>query len=214
MNSTIRSPPKASFTPESVQHHYAAIPFGIDTIVSAAWSLFKTNLGTCLWVVWAVMMLNMGIGFVLGIVQAGVQAAMPGDQASNAVVAVAVNVISMIVGSWLGIGMNLGLLKIVRGEPVSFEVLFSGGRYLVTVIGEAIVLALLLFAVMLVPIGGLVAALVGLRDQPGIGFAATMIFIVLFIGVMIYGMARLMQFYFLIIDQDAGVVDSIQPRGH
>ena len=67
------APPKASFAPETVQHQYAAIPFGIDTIVSAAWSIFKANLGPCLWIVWSVLLLNMGIGFVLGMVQGGVQ---------------------------------------------------------------------------------------------------------------------------------------------
>ena len=98
----------------------------------------------------------------------------------------------------------------MRGEPVSFDVLFSGGRYLLTVIGAALLLGLLLVGLMAVP-GGLVAAAVYvLRGQQGAGPALAVVFVVFLIGLFIYGMARLMQYYFLIIDQDAGVVDSIQ----
>jgi hypothetical protein len=206
------APPKTSYTPEvaPVSRDFAAIPFTFESIMSRSWSIFKENLGACLWVSWGVVLINMALGFVLGLLLRSLQVAMAGDERSFMLVNFAVNLVSFIIQAWLTIGMNRGLIKIVRGEPLSFDVLFSGGKYLVTMILASILVGCLLFAAAIVPILVMsitMAALRGNLSAPGGLFvlAGCGLFVVL----ILYLAARLMQFYFLVIDRDAGVIDSI-----
>jgi hypothetical protein len=203
--------PKASFQREPVSFHESMlIPCSIDAITRRAWSIFQNNMGSCLWVVWAVVGVEVGIGFMLRAVLEGLQIAMPGEQATVMAIYGSLYCVSLIIQAWLGIGMNLGLLKIARGQPVSFDVLFSGGRYLLRSILAWIIMILLFAAFVFVPVfmAGVIAA--ALRGQAAILFAALISGGILWIGFLIYMCTRLWQFYFLVMDQDAGVFESIQ----
>ena len=113
---------------------------------------------------------------------------------------------------WLGIGMNLGLLKIARQEPVSFDVVFTGGRSVVTVFLSAIIVGVIVGApvVFILSLGlvGMFAMMQRLESVMvlilfvlGCGFALVWL---------LYLIARLMQFYYLAIDRNLGVFESIQ----
>jgi uncharacterized membrane protein len=205
------APPRSAFETEPTVHlRSLSIPFSIDSILNASWSIFRDNLGTCLWVVWSVMLVNFGLAFALNALQAGLQAAMPGDQMSIQFIYWTFYFVSLILQAWLGIGMNLLLIKIVRGEQVSFDQLFSGGRYLLKVILAGIVMFVMFFGAVLVPVFFASVGFAALRNQPVAGILILVVCIVLLVFLMIYVGARLLQFYFLIIDRDAGVIESIQ----
>jgi uncharacterized membrane protein len=106
--------------------------------------------------------------------------------------------------------MNLLLIKIVRRQQVSFDQLFSGGRYLLKVILAGIVMFVMFLGAVFVPAVLAGVAVAALRNQPVGGMLILVVLIALFVFLTIYVGARLMQFYFLIIDRDAGVIESIQ----
>jgi hypothetical protein len=206
------APPKSAFEPERpVLSHSLSIPFSIDSIVNTSWAIYRDNLGTCLWIVWSVMLVNIGLGFGLQGLMAGLQAAMPGDPMSIMLIYWTFYVLSLILQSWLTIGMNLALLGVVRREQVTFDRLFSGGRYLLKVIIAGLLLVALFVVfggLLFVPLflGGMGAAALGNQS-------AWMILIVVacmavFAVLLLYVGARLMPFYFLIIDRDAGIAES------
>ncbi len=212
--------PKSSFEREKVvPQSELAIPCSIDAIVSASWSIFQNNTGTCLWIVWVVFLMNFGLSILLNAVEVGLQFAMPGERLAILAINWAVIFVSLVIQLWLGIGMNLGLLKVARGQPVSFDVLFSGGRYLLTSILGWVVVVVLVGIALATPLflAGAVAAI--FREQSGIVLAVMISGIVGLVVLMLYLVARLWQFYFLVMDRDAGAIESINlswrmTRGH
>ena len=167
-------------------------------------------MGTCLWVVWGVVGIEMGIGMLFTVLLTALQVTMAGDRIAFNIFYFGLNLLSAVIQIWLGIGMTRGLIKIVRGEPVSFDVVFSGGRYLLTTILASILVVVLFFAAGIIPILAVVATMFALRNQGSLagGVIAVACFgLVLFL--VVYLSARLKTFYYLIIDRDAGVIESI-----
>ncbi len=159
---------------------------------------------------WGVVGIEMGIGFMVGAVLAGLQIAMPGEPGTVMAIYWCFTLASRIIQVWLGIGMNLALLKIARGQPVSFDVLFSGGQYLLRSILALIMFVLAFLAIAFVPLvmGGVIIAV--LRDQVAILLGVLISGGICWVGLLLYVWARLGQFYWLVIDQDAGAFESMQ----
>ena len=205
------APPRASFAPPAAAPGVpGSIPCSIEGVLSTTWSVFRGNMGPCLWLFWGMVVPSTAYRTFVAMLQLALQAAMPGDSSSVAFMNFGLAGTALILQTWLEIGMYLGLLKVVRGEPVSFDVLFSGGRYLLAVILALIVLLVLYGVAMVLPVLvglGLVAAV---RDQAaafiivGIAVGASLFFMLFYLS------ARLLQFLFLIIDRDAGFFDSLR----
>ncbi len=203
--------PKTSFQGETRDFHEGlSIPWSIQAITRATVSIFQKNMGSCLWVVWVVVGIQLGIGFFCRAALSGLLWAMPGQRATIVAVWGSLYFVSLIIQVWLSIGMMMGLLKIARGQRVSFDVLFSGGRYLLKTIlalGVMIILSLGLLVLLLVVAG--VITLV-FRHQMSVGVAFLIAADIGWIVSLVYMCARLGQFYFLVMDQDAGVIESIR----
>jgi hypothetical protein len=212
--------PKSSFEREKVvPQTELTIPCSIDAIVSASWSIFQNNIGTCLGIVWAMVLIDLGLRVVSFVVITGLQVAMPGEERAIAILNLGMALVLGVIQLWLGIGMNLALLRVARGQPVSFDILFSGGRYLLkSVLGWIIVLVLVVVMVAApLLLAGAIAAV--LREQSGVVVAVMISAVVGIMVLMLYLIARLWQFYFLVMDRDAGVIESINlswqmTRGH
>jgi len=205
------APPRSSFLPEErADERGIAIPFTIDSIVNTAWSIYKAQLGTCLGLVWGAMGVNFGLSFGLAILNVGLQAAMPNETVTVLVIYYALSLCNMVFQAWLGIGMTRGLLKVVRGEPVSFDVLGSGGPYLIRVCLGAILVFLIFIVLAFIPLilVGAASALLANNMVAGIAFMVVAVSLCVFFT--LYMSARLMQFYYLIIERDAGVFESLQ----
>ena len=213
--------PKAVYEPQRAPApgRTVAIRCAIDAIVAASWSIFQRSPGACLWAVWAVILIATGLRMMLTLVMSGLEVAMPGERATIAAINFAAIMGVGIVQVWLGIGMNLGLLRIARGQPISFDVLFSGGRYLVRSILGWIIASVLLIAVLLVPWFLVFALAMAFRDQGAIAFPVMIAGGVGCLVLMFYLAARFSQFSFLVLDRDAGAIEAIQSsweltRGH
>jgi hypothetical protein len=122
---------------------------------------------------------------------------------------------ALVMQVWLSIGQTMAMLKIVRRQPVVFEDVFRGGRYVLTTI-----LASILFGVMLVgPIGIAVALIVFgvtlMANQRGV--AAALLFVVVATAaaaLVVVLTCRLIMYYYIVVDRNAGVIDSLRQSWH
>ena len=56
------APPRSTFAPlPKPELNFRSIPFSIDSIATTAWSIFRDNLWTCIWVVWSAALIEIGI---------------------------------------------------------------------------------------------------------------------------------------------------------
>jgi hypothetical protein len=205
------APPRSTFEPEPTVHLQGpAIPFSIDGIVSASWSIFRDNLGKCLWLFWCWFLMYIGFIILLQNLLIRLESAMPGRAPDFQFISLALNLLFSLIQAWLGIGLTLGFIKIVRREPVSAGVLFSGGRYLLRVILASIVAGLLIVAAVLIPFVVMNVGFALLQNQMAAGWLVLIASIAMIFFLVLYLAARLMQFSYLILDRGAGVIESIQ----
>ncbi len=139
--------------------------------LGAAWQLYKANFGQIVLGGLAVMIMSVAIG---GAVAYGTRDL---PFATQQVVSFAANVPSL----WLSLGFFVFLLKIARGENASFDVLFSGGRYLLPALGAFVIMYLSIIV-------GLILLIV-----PGIIIAL-----------------MFSQAFCILVDQNAGAIDSLR----
>jgi phage FluMu protein Com/uncharacterized membrane protein len=141
--------------------------------------VFGQEWSTCILVFLAFMAIVLGFLACAGGAAAGV-AVLANDEAVTVVVIIFAIGATWLFAAWLSIGMRIFFLKLARGDDARVGDLFGGGPFFVTTL-----LASLLFA--LAYLGGLVLFIV-----PGIIF-----------GLMFS------QFNYMIIDRNAGVVESL-----
>ena len=106
--------------------------------------------------------------------------------------------------------MTLATLKIARGEPVLFEEVFGGGYSLLTVILAWMVHKIVIALPIAVAVGVIIGGILLMENQSGVG--AFLLFLVVsgLAGLLfIFVAARLSLYYYLVIDQGAGVFGSL-----
>ena len=173
-----------TYRPES----FEPIRIDVGEVVSDAWSIYSTHLGTCVLVgliVYALQIAMMvGVFAVFFAMAAAAGAAGQGFNAPE-VLLVVLLVFGMIVGSfliaWIYIGQTIFLLQLARGESPSIGVVFSGARHVLPVVLASILWSL----------------------ASGLGMVACIV-----PGVILYLM--LSQFYMLIIDRGVGIIESLK----
>ena len=155
----------------------ARIEFG-ETL-SRTWAVFTDKWLPVLGAVALIAFINIVASFTMQGIIAGIAGAVQ-DAAVAGGIAFLVQVLYQIMAIWLGIGLQLFTLGVVRGEEARFGLLFAGGPYLLSVIlvslliGLVVILGLILFII------------------PGIIFAL-----------------MLAQAQLLIIDRKMGVIDAM-----
>ena len=186
-------PPNDPTNPYQSPAGYADVPIGygvkgpiVPTIIDLGdifghtWDILKERFLPCLGAVFVVGLIGNGTSQLLS-----VMAEFAGAAAGDQVVAVTLSVVAAFLGVaisiWLGIGQALFLLKIARGEEAPFGTIFTGGPHFLSVL-----LASLLVGVIVVC--GFVLLIV-----PGIIFSL-----------------MFSQFYYLIIDRNMGVMESLE----
>lgn len=107
--------------------------------------------------------------------------------------------------TWIGVGQTIYFLKVARGETASAGMLFQGGPYLLRA-----VLAGLLFLLGIIVIAILCAipavAVYFATKEPGAAIGA---FAVIFLFPQLYVVLTFFQYFYLIVDRDLGVVESL-----
>jgi hypothetical protein len=184
------------------------VPFDLGCIVRATWTLYKERFGACLAVCWTVLVLMWGSQLAQPRL-AGALLPRAAGQADVFLTRFSLFFVTYVFNAWLSIGLNLALLEIARRRPRPFEQIHRGGRFVLTTLLAGVVFGGLLGAVVfvsLVPIP-LFSAVFG-RGGPGMVllFAAGLLSAVC---AATYLSARLSQFQLMIIDENAGVIDSL-----
>jgi hypothetical protein len=202
--------PRSAFGPETIPQRFAGIPFSVGDVFHWSWALFTERTWPCIALYWGPVVIEWGLAFGLTMMEESLVAAVR-DRSSFFVLMIGTRLIAIVVQVWLGIGTNRGLLKIARREPVSFDVIFSGGRPLVNVIIAAILVGMLI----LLPVGAAVLAITELvtlwRNTESIAIPLVILACAgLGLVIVLYLTARLMQFYYLAIDRGAGIFQAIQ----
>jgi hypothetical protein len=149
----------------------------LGDVMSRAWEIYKTEWGMCLVAILVVMGCNFGVSMVFGIAR-GIIVAVTRDQNLGVIFAMFTNLVTQVFSAWITIGQTRYFLKVARGQPAEIGEIFSGGPWLLPIIGASILFGLMVF-------GGKLLLIV-----PGIILAL-----------------MFSPFYFLIIDRHLGGMD-------
>ena len=200
------APPQADQAPTLL----AGMPFNVNDVFNWSWSIFTERMRTCLLTFWGVFGLTLAVSVVLKAVQDSLTAGVRDENLYKLLY-----ILSMFAGyvtqAWLGIGLTLAMIKIARGQPVSFQDVASGGRFLLTALLAWVVHKVAIAVPIAVAVGVIVGGILLLENQSG--FAAILLYLVVsgMAGlVFIFLAARLSMYYYLVIDRDAGVFESLQ----
>ncbi len=155
------------------------MPLDLSDVFSRAWTIFKSQMGICVVAMLIVLVIAVGLQGVQNVLLR-VVGHVTRDEPTVLAFAFCGGVAISLIMTWIGIGETLFFLKVARGHPASFGDLFQGAPWLLT----GFVASLLVDLAVLV---GLVLCIV-----PGIIFAL-----------------MFSQFLFLIVDRNAGIIDSL-----
>jgi len=152
----------------------------LGEVYSRTWAILKSQFGTCLVAMLAVVGIvfeaNIAV-FIVNIVLA--VARLPSTM--RTLVMFPLNLGCGVLGFWLQIGQGLFFLKIARGERADLADLFTGGPYFGRILGAGILFLLMYFVgLVLFVIPGIIVALM------------------------------FSQFYLLILDRNVGVIESLE----
>jgi len=151
----------------------------LGDVFRRTWSIFKKEWGLCLAAVVVVFVIRTVFSYAVGYVF-GILGARSHNEAIQIMFLIVDNVTTQAFSLWIGIGQAVFFLKIARGQKPEMSEIFNGGALFIPVL-----LASLLFG--LICGLGILALIV-----PGIIFA------------MMFS-----QYYYLILDRNMGVIDSL-----
>jgi uncharacterized membrane protein len=200
------APPQSSSAPELA----ARMPFTVNDVFVWSWAIFTERTRACLSIFWGVIGISFAVSILLNFVQESMAAGVR-DQNAFKVLYILILFANIVIQAWLGIGMTLAMLKIARGELVTFEDIFRGGRFLLTALLASVVHKVLIAVPIVVATGVIIGGIVMMENQSGVAAfllflvvsgLAGLVFIVLF--------ARLSMYYYIVIDRSGGVLDSLQ----
>lgn len=198
MGSPAAPPPQQAPRPEDVENPYRSPSVGpytaapaapgeirptlidINDVFSRTWAIFKSHWGLCLWVLVGATLLN----FFASMLIQGVFRVV-GIMAHDRVLAQLLSFLGSVAGgafgAWLQIGQTMFFVKTARGRNATFSDVFSGGPYFLNIILASILYTLIVIA----------------------GF-------IMFIVPSIIFTFMFSQFYYLILDRNVGVMDSLK----
>ncbi|NQT16204.1 MAG: DUF975 family protein [Planctomycetes bacterium] len=162
-------------------------------IFGSTWEIFKEKWGIALGILVVAVLINFGVNIF------------------STFIPVVGGIISSLFSIWLNIGVALGLLKIVRDEPAEIGDIFTGGPYFLRIFGGSLLFGFMILGAFAICFGPPMAALwFGLQgaDESVMAFAAIGLALVCAIPVAVLSL-MFGQFYYLIIDQDMGVMESL-----
>jgi hypothetical protein len=199
------APPHYSPAADSV----AGLPFTVQDVFQWSWTIFSKQMSTCLSIFWAVVGIRLIASFGLVAMRDSLAAGMRDEYAYKILLFLSYFGTYVLL-FWVEIGLTLAMIKIARGELVSFEDIFSGGQFLLTVILAWIVRTVLLAIPILVAVGVIIGGIVLMENQSGVAAFLLYLFVSGIAGVIFIIMAaRLSIFYYLVIDRNAGVFESL-----
>ncbi|NLE36893.1 MAG: hypothetical protein GX621_02600 [Pirellulaceae bacterium] len=194
------SPFGASLSPSGIR----PTRIGFGDVLARTWTVFTEKWGMCLAVALVCVIINFGVGQVSQIIcQLLIMAAGP----VGIFGAIVVYVATQVFGLWINTGQAIFFVKTARGHDAEFTDIFTGGPYLLRVLGAGILFSLggaAILGICLAPAGALALA----KAEDAAIIAMICGFSVGFIAFIAYTLTFLPYFY-LIIDQNMGIIDSL-----
>lgn len=151
----------------------------LGDVFNRTWVLFKQTWGMCLAVLVVVWIISIVFNVVVGGL-AGALGAMSKDQTVAVLCSLLSNLVTTAFGVWLGIGQARFFLKTARGQPAALGDVFTGGPYFVSVFLATLLVGLIVgLGTILCIVPGVILALM------------------------------FSQFYYLILDRNTGIIESL-----
>ncbi len=208
------APPDSSFVPDSPQGQFGSIAFTVGDLWNWTWSLYKARFGICLTIILGVGGINLMLSIVSNILLNTVETAVR-DPIIFAVSQIGIIFSTYVLSFWLSVGTNLAFLKIARREEVVFGDVFTGSPYVLTTILAWLLFALLAGGPILLAIFGGAAMLPMIQDNQSVPLAALFLISFALLAILsMYISIRLLQFYFVVIDRNAGVIECMRTSWH
>lgn len=170
----------------------AIVPGTLDLgdIFSRTWTLFQADWGVCVGVALIVWLLSFGVNTV------------------SRFVPVIGMIIALLFQTWLNIGQALFFLKKARGQGVEISEIFQGGPYFGKILLASILVGLMVFGIVLVCMLPLI--LVAAARANEITTISAIVGGCVAVGFIWYVMLRFGLFYYLILDRNVGVIESLR----
>lgn len=182
--------PLAPASPFQSQGAIKPTMLAIGDVFSRTWTIFKPNWGICLAVVVIVWLINFGVNMVSGFIP------------------ILGLLCTLVFQTWINIGQALFFLKKARGHDAEISEIFAGWPYFWRILGASILVGLIVLgtlAVCVVP-----PLLVGLAISETAAVILAVAGGVVGVGLMIFLSLMLSQFYYLILDRNVGVMESLR----
>lgn len=205
------APPQSALLPRVKDYSASGVPFTVGDVFDRTWSLFKKRFWTCLAVVWGTLGINFAVSVFMNVLLASLVEITRDDTMYRLLYVLTVFGGSVLQIWVVWIGQTIALLKIARGEPVAFEDVFKGGRFVLTLILATIVFLGVLAVPILIAVGTITAGLVMMPAQSAV--AAVLLFLAVSVpvgAVVVFLTVRLCMYYYMVIDRDAGVFESFR----
>ncbi|REJ69240.1 MAG: DUF975 family protein [Planctomycetota bacterium] len=180
----------------------------IGDVLSRTWEIYKEQWGMCIAAIMIVYVISGGVGMVTNIVTQVAGAI--GDPVLIVLCLVVFQIVGQVFQLWLWLGASLAMLDVARGRKLELSRLFAGGPYLLRSIGAYLLFSLATTAVLAAFVGipALVAFAVTQDEQ--VTLVATGIGVVVALIPFIYISLAMSQYQLLIVDKDAGAIESLQ----
>jgi hypothetical protein len=209
------APPQSAFLARGTAWPATGAPFTVGDVVDRSWSIFKARFWTCLSIVWGALGVNFAISvFARVLLESLIE--ITRDETMYRLLYILTLFVASVLQIWIAwIGQTIGLLKIARGEPVAFEDVFKGGRYVLTLILATIVFLAVLAVPVSIAVGAITAGLIMMPDQSAV--ATVLVFLVVSVPVglvVVFLTVRLCMYYYMVIDNDAAVFESFRQSWH
>lgn len=211
-----------------------SVPFEVGPIFSRSWEIFKSQWGLAIGIVVGCTVLNLIAqnlpGLIAGLVGGvgGAVAAAPGaggganlpamNNAAQTQIAITMFAVLGVLGVaafvfqlWINIGQTLVFLRIAQGREASFGDVFRGGRYIFRYILASIILGLVVtVGTAIGAIPGAIAAVSGAIEDDQTKMLLVLLGVLVAFAVMLIFLVRWSQYYYLIVDRDAGATESLR----
>jgi hypothetical protein len=211
------APPRSDVGPEPLLAGFTPMPFSIGEVLARSWEIYRARMLSCIGVVFAFLASFAAGGSLYSVAFAALAGARR-PLATGLMILLGGPLLAAF-ALLISIGMIIVMLDIARGREADFAGLFRGGRYLIPIVLGTILLYLMMLGALLVCAlpAGLVIGLVGQKTPAGtiVAGLAVVAFYVLIIALSL----RTSQFTYLIIDRNAGPLESLRvsnqiTRGH
>lgn len=209
--------PRAEVGPERVSYDLSPTRPLLGDIFGRTWEIYKERMWICIGAVLACFALNIAVAMLANVVQgaAGMAPPQPGARpvapnAGLALLSLLVTLISAVYGVWINIGQVLFMLHVGRGRQAPLNLIFAGAPYILRIIGASLLVGLIIMGVILIGLipGGVAWAIAGGNSPVWpivlVAFGGVAVVVAIVISI------RLSQFYYLIVDRNAGVMDALR----